>query len=81
MSTRSVTELQDLAWELRETVLQMLHSARSVHPGGSLSSSEIMTVLYFHVLNIKPEDPKLPERDRFVMSNGHGCPTLYAALA
>jgi len=81
MTTRSVTELQDLAWELRETVLQMLHSARSGHPGGSLSSAEIMSVLYFHVLNIKPEDPKWPERDRFVMSKGHGCPTLYAALA
>ena len=81
MTPRSVTELQDLAWALREPELQMLDSARSGHPGGSLSSAEIMSVLYFHVLNIKPEDPKWPERDRFVMSKGHGCPTLYAALA
>lgn len=81
MATKSTRELQDIAWELREQALTMLHEAGSGHPGGSLSSAEIMSVLYFDVLNIRPDEPNWEERDRFVMSKGHGCPTLYAALA
>ncbi|MCK9548452.1 MAG: transketolase [Sphaerochaeta sp.] len=67
--------------ELRKTLLTMIHAAQSGHPGGSLSASEIVATLYFHELRIKPEDPRWPDRDRFVLSKGHVCPVLYSALA
>lgn len=59
----------------------MLAEAGSGHPGGSLSSVEIVTALFFHVLRLKPEDPNWPDRDRFILSKGHAAPLLYAALA
>ncbi len=74
-------ELQDIAWELREQALRMLYESGSGHPGGSLSAAEIISVLYFDVLNIDPKRAHWEGRDRFVLSKGHGCPTLYAALA
>ena len=59
----------------------MLKEAGSGHPGGSLSAADILTVLYFKEMNINPESPRAPERDRFVLSKGHAAPVLYAALA
>jgi transketolase len=59
----------------------MIHAAQSGHPGGSLSAADIMTALYFDTLRIRPEEPRWPGRDRFVLSKGHACPALYACLA
>jgi transketolase len=58
----------------------MIHKANSGHPGGSLSAADIMTVLYFHELNLDPKNPKWEGRDRFVLSKGHVCPVLYTSL-
>lgn len=77
----TINNLENIAWELRERALEMLYHAGSGHPGGSLSEAEIVSVLYFHVLNIRPDEPRWDERDRFVLSKGHGCPMVYAALA
>lgn len=73
--------LKDKALKLRQHVIKMIGKAGSGHPGGSLSAADIVAVLYFHHLRHKPEDPKWPNRDRFVLSKGHACPILYAALA
>jgi transketolase len=73
--------LTQKAKELRKTILTMIHTAQSGHPGGSLSASDIMAVLYFDELNVNPADPKWEERDRFVLSKGHVCPVLYSCLA
>ncbi|MFZ3063384.1 MAG: transketolase [Actinomycetota bacterium] len=73
--------LKDRALELRQHVIRMIGKAGSGHPGGSLSAADIVAVLYFHHLRHKPENPKWPNRDRFVLSKGHACPILYAALA
>jgi transketolase len=59
----------------------MTHAAKSGHPGGSLSAVEILTTLYFDEMNIDPSNPKMPHRDRFVLSKGHAAPVLYATLA
>lgn len=76
-----IRELKKIAAELRIDVIDMIHTAGSGHPGGSLSAADIVTVLYFHSLNIDPTDPNWPDRDRFIMSKGHACPIWYAALA
>lgn len=68
------------AQELRVTIVSMIHNAGSGHTGGSLSCAEILTVLYDHVLDIDPENPLHPDRDRFVLSKGHAAPALYATL-
>ncbi|MHB8780534.1 MAG: transketolase [Candidatus Geothermincolia bacterium] len=73
--------LQATAKALRYDIVRMIGLAGSGHPGGSLSCADIVTALYFYKLRHRPEDPDWPERDRFVMSKGHGAPTLYAALA
>ena len=73
--------LKEKAKELRKNLLTMIHNAKSGHPGGSLSASDIMTALYFHEMDTKPTDPQWRERDRFVLSKGHCCPVLYTALA
>jgi transketolase len=78
---RPVEELQRIAHDLRIDILRMIAQAGSGHPGGSLSSVEVLTALYFEVLRFRPDDPHWPGRDRFVISKGHGVPTLYAALA
>ncbi len=78
---QDVLELEKITKQLREDVVTMVYLAGSGHPGGSLSAAEIMAALYFHVLNIKPEEPKWPDRDRFILSKGHCCPVYYAALA
>lgn len=73
--------LTDIARHLRKDVIDMTWRARGGHPGGSLSLADIMTVLYFHTLNVNPADPDNPARDRVILSKGHGAPIWYAALA
>ena len=74
-------ELQKTAVEIRKGIVTAVHSAKSGHPGGSLSATDIFTYLYFEEMNIDPADPKKEDRDRFVLSKGHVCPIQYAALA
>lgn len=74
-------ELQKKANEVRKGIVTSVHSAKAGHPGGSLSAADIFTYLYFEEMNIDPEDPKMEDRDRFVLSKGHTAPGLYAALA
>lgn len=65
---------------LRKLVIEMLAEAGSGHPGGSLSAADVVSVLYFHLMNHDPKNPNWPDRDRFVLSKGHACPVLYAAF-
>jgi len=69
------------AWQLRKHVIRMTCEAGSGHPGGSLSAADIIAVLYFHVLRLDPQNPDWEDRDRFILSKGHSCPIVYAALA
>jgi transketolase len=77
----SVPELEKMARQLRRHVITMTATAGSGHPGGSLSAADIVTALYFKVMRHDPENPRWPERDRFILSKGHVAPILYAALA
>lgn len=74
-------KLQIIANEIRQGVLTGIYNAKSGHPGGSLSIAEIVTYLYFKEMNVDPANPRMPERDRFVLSKGHCAPAVYAALA
>ncbi len=74
-------ELQKMANEVRKGIVTAVHSAKSGHPGGSLSAADMMTYLYFEEMNIDPADPKKEDRDRFVLSKGHVAPALYSTLA
>lgn len=74
-------ELAEKARQMRGDIVRMLASSKSGHPGGSLSSVELLSYLYFYKMKIDPQNPKMPERDRFVLSKGHAAPVLYAALA
>lgn len=74
-------ELMKTANEVRKGIVTAVHSAKSGHPGGSLSAADIYTYLYFEEMNIDPKDPKKADRDRFVLSKGHTAPGLYATLA
>ncbi len=76
-----VRNLEEKSIELRKTILTMIHKAGSGHPGGSLSAADYVTALYFDEMNINPKDPKMIERDRFILSKGHACPVLYSVLA
>ena len=76
-----VKRLERIATELRIEVIKMMQVATSGHAGGSMSIAEMVSVLYFHEMNINPNDPNDPDRDRFVLSKGHSCFTVYAALA
>jgi transketolase len=76
-----VKVLEEAAASIRKDVVRMIGVARSGHLASSLSIVEIMAWLYWKVLNIRPEDPNWEERDRVVLSKGHGCPALYSALA
>lgn len=73
-------ELQKIACRLRMDILEQVYTAQSGHPGGALSSAEILTLLYWKVLDIAPARPHWEGRDRFVLSKGHSSPGLYAAL-
>jgi transketolase len=78
----SITELDAIARRLRLDSIKMIAAANSGHPGGSLSAADIVTALYFGgVLKHDPKRPDWPDRDRFILSKGHGVPVLYAALA
>ncbi|MBQ6292571.1 MAG: transketolase [Lachnospiraceae bacterium] len=79
-SVEKVEELQQIAKELRRDVIYMVSRAKSGHVGGSLSAAEIVTALYFSEMKLDPAQPKWPDRDRFILSKGHCCPILYAAL-
>ncbi len=74
-------ELEKQANEIRKGIVTAVHSAKSGHPGGSLSAAEIFTWLYFEEMNIDPGNPEMEERDRFVLSKGHVAPGLYSTLA
>ena len=74
-------ELSKIANEVRKGVIKSTHSAKSGHPGGSLSVADIMTYLYFEEMNVDPMNPQWADRDRLVLSKGHVAPALYAALA
>ena len=76
-----VAALRERAREIRLNVLDMVYKAQSGHIGGSFSEADILAALYYDILRIRPEDPKWPDRDRFILSKGHACPALYAVLA
>ena len=80
-SDEMIKELEGRARRLRKHIIRMIFAAQSGHPGGSLSAIDIMTALYFNVMNHKPTEPKWEDRDRFVLSKGHAAPALYACLA
>ena len=81
MDAAEKKQLEITACKIRMGIIEGVHSAKSGHPGGSLSIAEILTYLYFKEMNIDPKDPKKAGRDRFVLSKGHAAPALYAALA
>ena len=81
MDAAEKKQLEITACKIRMGIIEGVHSAKSGHPGGSLSIAEILTYLYFKEMNIDPKDPKKADRDRFVLSKGHAAPALYAALA
>ena len=76
-----IQHLKKITQEIRVDIIRMLTEAGSGHPGGSLSATEIVTALFFHKMRHRPDDPVWPDRDRFILSKGHCCPVLYAALA
>ena len=76
-----IAHLEDKATQIREDIIKMLLEAGSGHSAGSLGTADIFTTLYFHVMKHDPKNPDWEERDRFVLSNGHICPVLYATLA
>ncbi len=77
----TIASLQNQARILRQDILTMIAAAASGHPGGSLSATDIITALYFQVLQHRPDQPDWADRDRFILSKGHAAPALYAALA
>ena len=78
---KTVQELKEIARNVRIDALRGIHAAGSGHPGGSFSAADILTALYFNVMNVDPADPKMEGRDRLVLSKGHAAPALYAVLA
>ena len=74
-------QLEITACKVRMGIIEGVHSAKSGHPGGSLSVAEILTYLYFVYMNIDPKNPKMENRDRLVLSKGHAAPALYSVLA
>jgi len=81
LDEQTLASLKSKANTLRQEIVKMVAEANSGHPGGSLSAADIVTVLYFHEMELDPNDPENPDRDRFVLSKGHASPVLYAALA
>lgn len=81
MNEEKCTHLKTVANEIRKSIVSMLKEAKSGHPGGSLSSADLLTVLYFEKMMIDPKNPQDENRDRFVLSKGHAAPVLYATLA
>jgi len=81
MEKKTVLMLKEKAARVRMLSVEAVYGAKSGHPGGSLSIADVITYLYFHKMNIDPKNPQMESRDRFVLSKGHCCPALYAALA
>ena len=81
MTKAEVLQLKMTATRVRMGIIESTHSAKCGHPGGSLSAADVLTYLYFKVMNIDTENPQDPTRDRFVLSKGHCAPALYATLA
>ena len=75
------TELKQTANEVRKSIVKAVHSAKSGHPGGSLSAADIFTYLFFEEMNVDPKNQKMEDRDRFVLSKGHVAPGYYSVLA
>lgn len=80
VNNRNYEELAEKARRIRIDALEAIHAAGSGHPGGSLSAADILSALYFAVMEIDPAEPKKAGRDKFVLSKGHAVPALYAAL-
>jgi transketolase len=76
-----IKRLKAIALETRKWIVKMTYEAGSGHPGGSLSATDILTALYFHVMRHNPKNPTWKDRDRFILSKGHAAPALYATLA
>ena len=74
-------ELRKMAAKLRLKAVEMVYKGKDGHPGPALSIADIITVLYFDEMNVRPEEPDWSERDRFILSKGHACPIYYAALS
>lgn len=81
MDEKLVRQLEIAATKVRIGIIEGVHSAKAGHPGGSLSSADLLTYLYMHRLNVDPADPTYANRDRVVLSKGHAAPAMYAALA
>ncbi len=77
----STEQLQQIAKQIRKEIILMLTASGSGHPGGSLSMVEMITALFFSAMKHDPKNPKWEDRDRFILSKGHGCPAVYAAMA
>lgn len=80
-SPELISELEQMANQLRKDVVEMIHCRGAGHAGGSLSPAEVIAALFFHHLHIDPKRPDWENRDRFILSKGHACSILYAALA
>ncbi len=81
LTDQEVLKLESKANEIRQSIIEMLLEAGSGHTAGPLDMTDIFTALYFHILNHDPRKPSWEGRDRFVLSNGHICPVLYATMA
>ena len=81
MDNQRKAELSEIARKIRVGIIDAVHSAKSGHPGGSLSIADVLAYLYFEEMNIDPKNPQMTERDRLVLSKGHCAPGLYSALA
>ncbi|NCC66066.1 MAG: transketolase, partial [Spirochaetia bacterium] len=77
----TIQELKAMSLQLRRDVVEMVYRTKDGHPSPSFSVADIVTALYFEVMQLDPQNPAWEDRDRFVLSKGHACPVLYAALA
>src|SRR5512134_451818 len=78
---KNLEELQEMCKRVRRHIVEMTGAAKSGHPGGSLSAVEILVTLFFDVMKHDPANPQWEDRDRFILSKGHGCPVLYSVMA
>ncbi len=81
LTDETILKLEKKANDIRISIIEMLVEAKSGHTAGALGMADIFTLFYFHILKHDPKNPAWPERDRVVLSNGHICPVLYAAMA
>lgn len=81
MDTQTERQLMRTACDVRRGIIDSVYSAGCGHPGGSLSVADVLTYLYFEEMNVRPDEPRYADRDRFVLSKGHTAPALYSVLA